>query len=96
VDVVLTRHDHVYERFGPMDAGGAADVSDLRQFVISSGRAESELRLRRLRAEQRSPESDVPGIGVFELVADGYVWSFCGTDRTIRDSSKGVLRQRAG
>jgi hypothetical protein len=37
-DVVLTGHDHAYERFAPMDPSGAADpVRGLRQFVVGTG-----------------------------------------------------------
>jgi hypothetical protein len=39
VDVILTGHDHNYERFAPQDAFGVADASAPRQFVVGSGGA---------------------------------------------------------
>lgn len=38
VDVVLTAHEHQYERFAPMDANGARDAaSGTRMFVVGTG-----------------------------------------------------------
>jgi len=36
-EVVLTAHDHLYERFMPMDAKGAAAPTGLTQFVVGTG-----------------------------------------------------------
>ena len=37
VEVLLTAHDHLYERFAPQDAVGNADPSGVRQFVVGTG-----------------------------------------------------------
>ena len=91
VDVVLSGHDHVYERFGPMDAGGNADSSGLRQFVIGTG-GESSYDFGAPEPNSEVRISDLPGIGVFRLEADGFAWSFHGTDGTVRDSGRAGLR----
>jgi hypothetical protein len=40
VDVVLTGHDHLYERFGPQDPDGRPDYSlGIREFVVGTGGA---------------------------------------------------------
>jgi len=40
VDVVLSSHDHHYERFAPQDPSGGADsVQGIRQFVVGTGGA---------------------------------------------------------
>ena len=36
-DVVLSGHDHSYERFGPQDGEGRADPAGVRQFVVGTG-----------------------------------------------------------
>jgi hypothetical protein len=39
-EIVLSAHDHVYERFGPQDPNGAPDpAGGIRQFVVGSGGA---------------------------------------------------------
>ena len=37
VDVVLAAHDHVYERFAPLNALGGRDPRGVREFVVGSG-----------------------------------------------------------
>jgi len=36
-DVILSGHEHVYERFGPQNAAGEADASGIRQFTVGTG-----------------------------------------------------------
>jgi hypothetical protein len=36
-DIVLSGHDHDYERFAPMNANGAADPAGIREFVVGTG-----------------------------------------------------------
>ena len=36
-DLVLSGHDHQYERFALMDAAGAADPDGMVQFVVGTG-----------------------------------------------------------
>lgn len=38
-DVVLTGHEHNYERFAPMDAAGGSDPNGVREFVVGTGGA---------------------------------------------------------
>jgi len=90
VDVVLTGHDHVYERFGPMNADGVGDPSGPRQFVIGTGGRSSYLFVG-LEPNSEVRITDLPGVGVFQLGAQGYSWSFHGTDGTIRDSGSARL-----
>ncbi len=36
-EVVVTGHNHVYERLAPLDASGKADPNGIRQFVVGTG-----------------------------------------------------------
>ena len=74
-DVVLSAHDHVYERFAPQDPDGAADPArGIREFVAGTGgappypfvdvKANSEVRL------------STTGVLRLALKAGGYDWSF--------------------
>ena len=74
-DVVLSAHDHVYERFAPQTPDGAADpMRGIREFVVGTGGAppypfvdvkeNSEARLSTL------------GVLKLSLKAGGYDWTF--------------------
>jgi hypothetical protein len=39
VDVVLSGHDHTYERFAPMNSNGQRTRNGTRQFVVGTGGA---------------------------------------------------------
>ncbi|HMJ03820.1 MAG TPA: metallophosphoesterase [Conexibacter sp.] len=76
-ELVLSGHDHAYERFAPQDADGELDREDgIPQFVVGTGGAS------RYPAEEREPNSLVhsTSFGVLELTldADGYAWRFVG------------------
>jgi calcineurin-like phosphoesterase family protein len=75
-DVVLSGHDHDYERFAPQTAAGVADAAHgLRQFVAGTGGRE-------LRPIRRSaPNSEVHddssfGVLLLTLAPSGYDWRF--------------------
>lgn len=76
VELLVSGHDHDYERFAPLDAEGRLDrPSGVRQLVVGTGGAE----LRRI--ERASPDSEAAsdatfGVLVLELFADGYDWRF--------------------
>jgi hypothetical protein len=75
-DVVLSGHDHHYERFAPMDPVGRLDRErGIRQFVVGTGGAPSY----RLRERQPNSESIAPHVrGVLRMVfhRDSYEWEF--------------------
>jgi acid phosphatase type 7 len=75
-DVLLSGHDHDYERFARQSAGGAADAAGVRQFVVGTGGAD----LRRFAAAPQ-PNSEVriaEALGVLHLrlEASSYEWRF--------------------
>ncbi len=84
-DVVISGHDHNYERLAPMDSSGRADSSrGIRQFVVGTGGAT-------LRAPTRMrPNSEITGIswGVISLTLsdDGYSWNFVAASDGFSDS----------
>jgi acid phosphatase type 7 len=77
VDVVLTGHEHSYERFAPMDATGAiAPDTGTRLFIVGTGGGN----LRRYR-RPRLPATEVRnddthGVLRLALRPDGYDWRF--------------------
>lgn len=79
VDVILSGHDHNYERFAPQDPDGDPDPErGMREFVVGTGGTE-------LRAfEEPEPNSELRVTGVHGVLAltlrDGsYEWEFIAT-----------------
>ena len=76
VDVLLTGHDHGYERFAPMDAAGNRDgVAGVRQFVVGTGGKNHQV------AVDPQPNSEVRESGTFgvlrlDLRPNAYRWQF--------------------
>lgn len=92
VELVVSGHDHHYERFAPQDAGGRADPTGPRQFVVGTGGAS----LREpVRVAGHSEVRDAASYGVLRLdLGDGrYDWEFIATDAGgQRDMGSGVCR----
>jgi 3',5'-cyclic AMP phosphodiesterase CpdA len=90
VDVVLTGHEHFYERFAPQDVNGKADPGrGVRQFIVGTGgRAVSPMRAPK-------PNSEIVGgdLGVLalRLLPTSYRWEFVPVaGATFRDSGTGA------
>lgn len=90
VDVILSGHDHHYERFAPQTADARRDDRrGIRQFVVGTGGAPSY----RVPPE-RQPNSevfgnDVRGVLRMDLQRDAYAWEFVPiAGRTFRDSGR--------
>ena len=86
VDVVLSGHDHNYERFAPQNPDGGLDPAfGIREIVVGTGGG--GLRT----VTDRVPNSEVViddryGVLALGLGSSGYGWAFVGTDRTVLDS----------
>lgn len=77
VSVVVAGHDHIYERFTPLDADGAPDsVRGMRQFVVGTGGA-SHYKLRQpLLAGSEASTGEVFGVLKVSLLPGRYRWQF--------------------
>jgi acid phosphatase type 7 len=77
-ELVLSGHDHDYERFAPRDAGGAEDPANgIRQFVVGTG-GENHMAEGSTPPSTTSEASNFTTFGVMKLTlgADGYSWDF--------------------
>jgi len=87
-ELVLTGHDHHYERFAPMDARGIPAPDGLRQFVIGTGGG--VLRpVVRLAPGSEAIVDDAYGILELSLSPGSYAWSFIGADGSELDAGTG-------
>jgi hypothetical protein len=76
VDVVISGHDHIYERFAPMHADGARDdTHGIRQFVAGTGGAH-RYQIAAVAPNSESRSVDAHGILKLRLLADRYSWEF--------------------
>jgi acid phosphatase type 7 len=84
-DVVLSGHDHLYERFAPQTAAGEADTDGMRQFVVGTGGASL---YKRVAATPNSEKvvDDSFGMLLLELFQQAYKWEFKNTDGQVLDS----------
>src|SRR3954469_2535304 len=75
-DVVLSGHDHDYERFAPMDAAGLADAANgVRELVVGTG-GKSHYAIAPPRANSEAQSDDTYGVLELTLHPAGYDWRF--------------------
>ena len=87
-DVVINGHDHMYERFAPMDADGRSDPArGIREFIVGTGGAAPHAAARR-RANSEVQGADF-GVLALRLADGGYSWTFQGAESGFSDSGSG-------
>ena len=74
-DVILSGHDHVYERFAPQDARGHADPGGIRQFTVGTG-GRSLRRFGPLLPNSEAHSGAAYGVLKLTLHPTGYDWEF--------------------
>jgi acid phosphatase type 7 len=75
-DVVLSGHDHVYERFAPQAPGGRLDTAQgIRQFVVGSGGV-NHGRFATIKANSQVRNATAFGVLKLTLNSTSYSWKF--------------------
>jgi hypothetical protein len=75
-DVVLSGHEHNYERFAPQDADGAPDAArGLREFVVGTG-GKNLYPIGSPKPNSEARNSSTYGVLELTLQAGGYQWKF--------------------
>jgi hypothetical protein len=75
-DLVLSGHDHDYERFAPQTPSGVADAArGIREFVVGTG-GRSHYALGTLKANSQVFNGATYGVLKLTLSAGGYSWEF--------------------
>jgi acid phosphatase type 7 len=76
VDVLISAHDHVYERLAPMRGTGARDdARGVRQFVVGTG-GNTLYGFSRVHPNSQSRQNRVHGLLKLTLAPDAYAWEF--------------------
>jgi 3',5'-cyclic AMP phosphodiesterase CpdA len=90
VDVMLSGHDHVYERFKPQDPDGRLDPArGVRQFVVGTGGAPFYDFRAKLDANSEVHQNSVHGVLRLVFHPDGYDWEFVGAGGGFSDKGSG-------
>jgi hypothetical protein len=75
-DVVLSAHDHIYERFAPQNPAGELDIArGIREFVVGTGGA-SHHGFGEIKANSEVRDSTSFGVLMFTLYENSYTWEF--------------------
>lgn len=75
-DVILSGHDHDYERFAPQTPTGVADATrGIREFIVGTG-GRSHYGLGTLKANSQVFNGDTHGVLKLTLSAGSYAWQF--------------------
>ena len=79
VDVVVSGHDHIYERFAPMGASGTRDDrKGVRLFIAGTGGA-YRYEMKKVAPNSEARSSDAHGILELKLTPGKYTWRFVPT-----------------
>lgn len=77
-EIVLSGHDHDYERFAPQDPQGILDdTHGIRQFVVGTGGA-NHRQFETIKPNSEVRNADTFGVLVLTLHPGGYDWRFVG------------------
>jgi hypothetical protein len=90
-DVIISGHDHNYQRFAPQTPTGAADaVRGIRQFIAGMG-GRSHYNFGTPIANTEAYNTDTFGVLKLTLYAGGYDWQFVPiAGKTFTDSGSGT------
>ncbi len=91
-EIVLSGHDHVYERFAPQDSSGVADPArGIRQFVVGTG-GKNHYAFANPSGIANSEVRNADTFGVLELMLGRgiYHWRFLSSSGTFTDSGSGT------
>jgi len=90
-DIVISGHDHDYERFAPQTPAGVADpVRGIREFVVGTG-GESHYAFGTPIANSEVRDNTSFGVLKLTLSADSYTWEFIPVaGASFRDSGSGT------
>lgn len=84
--VLLAGHDHLYERFAPMNAEGGVSPQGIRSFVVGTGGAALDDKPWWGRRHSEKIVVKQWGVLKLELLPEGYRWQFLAADGAVLDA----------
>ena len=89
-ELALAGHNHVYERFAPMNANGDVVDGGIRSFVVGTGGKEKTATPAETQHGSRFVDGSHYGALFLQLHTDSYAWRFQAVDGSITDFGRGV------
>jgi len=89
-ELALAGHNHVYERFTPMNADGAVVDGGIRSFVVGTGGKELTETPATTQHGSRFVDGSHYGALFLQLQADSYAWRYLAINGSTIDSGRGV------
>lgn len=90
-DLVISGHDHIYERFPPLDADGGAGTAGMPSIVVGTG-GKSHYPAVFAREHSLLRDTDHYGVLALRLGQKGWTSGFWTVDDEVRDLHKGTCR----
>ncbi len=75
VSLLISGHDHIYERFAPQDPKGESDLHGVRQFIVGTGGARL-YSIGKVKANSEVRNTVAHGVLKLTLHPDRYEWEF--------------------
>lgn len=91
-EIIISGHDHDYERFAPQDPNGKADPEHgIREFVVGTGGKNSHRLFTAIQPNSESHQADTFGVLKLTLHPKSYDWQFVPQEgKTFSDSGTGT------
>jgi alkaline phosphatase len=91
-DIVLAGHDHLYERFTPIDPEGRPDpIRGIRQFIVGTGGVTPLYQFVNIKSTSDFRNNSNHGVLKLTLETDSYSWDFIATGAgRVLDSGRGT------
>lgn len=87
-EVIVSGHDHTYERFSPQDAIGTADPNGIRQFVVGTG-GRSLYGFGNPEPNSEVRYNSTYGVIKFTLSSGDYAWEYIPVSGSFSDTGTG-------
>jgi hypothetical protein len=88
-EIVLSAHDHDYERFAPQDEAGKASPTGIRQFVVGTGGG-GVYNFKKVAANSEIRDNSSYGVIKLTLKPGAYDWEFLPATGTFTDKGSGT------
>lgn len=89
-DIVVSGHDHIYERFAPLDAAGKPDPDHgMREFVVGTGGKEL-YEFHDIHATSEARSDSTFGVLALTVWPDRFAWHFLPSEGTFTDDGEGT------
>jgi alkaline phosphatase len=92
VDILITGHEHSYQRYRPQTSGGQPDPTGIRQIIVGTGGAYLHDQSQPTAGQLDRWTNEHHGVLKLTLRANGYDWEFIVADGTVWDRGSSLCQ----